>query len=163
MADEASDAACRLRDALKELVAAGRVFCPLSWGLIEELRKQSGESLRITSGLMEELSLNAIFVIRTELYQWELSRSVRRVLRESVDDSLDGLFTPPGAFVGSRFNLNLSGVSLGDEAQDHLREYMKRELGKVGVVELVSRMGELKLDETPPAYSKAAKSLCEKS
>ena len=34
---------------------------------------------------------------------------------------------------------------------------MKRELGKIGVVEFVSRMGELKLDETPPAYSHAAK------
>ena len=157
MADEASEAACRLRDKLKGLVAAGCVFCPLSWGLIAELRKQSGESLRITAGLMEELSLNAILVNRTELYQWELSRSVRRLLREPVEDSLDGLFTPPAAFVGSRFSLKLSGVSLSDEAQDQLREYMKRELGKIGVVELVTRMGESKLDETPPAYSQAAK------
>jgi hypothetical protein len=157
MADEASEAACRLRDKLKELVVHGCVFCPLSWGIIQELRKQSGESLRITAGLMEELSLNAIFVNRTEVYQWELSRSVRRLLGEPVGDSLDGLFTPPGGFVGSRFDLGLSDYSLSDDAQAHLREYMKRELGKIGVVELVNRMGESTLDETPPAYSQAAK------
>ena len=68
---------------------------------------------------MEELSLNAIFVNRTELYQWELSRSIRRTLRERVEDSLDGLFAPPAAFVGSRFSLNLGTVSLSDEAQGH--------------------------------------------
>lgn len=157
MADETSEPACRLRDNLRRLVAAGSVFCPLSWGLIEELRKQSGQSLWITASLMEELSLNAIFVNRTEVYEWELARSVNRLLQEHAEDSNDGLFTPPGAFVGSNFNLILKNASLPDEAQHHLRDYMKRELGKIGVVELVRRMGELKLDETPPAYSQAAK------
>jgi hypothetical protein len=43
MADEANETACRVRDMLRELVSAGRAFSPLSWGIIEELRKQSGK------------------------------------------------------------------------------------------------------------------------
>ncbi len=69
MRDGANETACRVRDRLKALVASGHVFCPLSWGILEELFKQSGERLKITSRLMEELSLNAIFVMRKELYQ----------------------------------------------------------------------------------------------
>src|SRR5215510_8746396 len=65
MADEANDIACRVRDKLRDLVASGRVFCPLSWGILEELFKQSGVSLQRTASLMEELSLNAD--VRTHL------------------------------------------------------------------------------------------------
>src|SRR6266545_6408785 len=97
MADEADEVACRVRDRLKALVASRRVFCPLSWGVLEELFKQSGDSLGRTARLMEELSLNAIFVMRTELYQWEFSRSVRRVRDDRVDESLIGLFAPAAA------------------------------------------------------------------
>src|SRR5437764_496942 len=100
MADEADDTACRVRDRLQALVASGRVFCPLSWGVLAELFRQTGDSLGRTARLMEELSLNAIFVMRTELYEWEFSRSVRRASGD-VDESLVGLFAPPAAFVGS--------------------------------------------------------------
>src|SRR5687767_3734058 len=63
MADEVGPVASRIRARLQSLVRSGEVFCPLSWGILEELFKQSGPSLAITAGLMEELSLNAVFVM----------------------------------------------------------------------------------------------------
>lgn len=158
MADETNDTACRVRDKLKELVSSGRVFCPLSWGLLEELFKQAGKSLEQTARLMEELSMNVIYVMRTELYEWEVSRSVQRACGEPVSESLNGLFAPVAAFVGSRFSLEWSAdVPLGREAQDHARASMKRELGKINVTELVNLVGGSLKEEKPPAYSHAAK------
>ncbi|HEX3529681.1 MAG TPA: hypothetical protein VH988_21700 [Thermoanaerobaculia bacterium] len=162
MADEASEAACRVRDSLKALVAAGRVFCPTSWGILEELFEQTGESLKITSGLMEELSLNVIFVMRTELFRWEFLRSVCRLCGGSSVDSLSGLFAPPFAFVGSEpCILWNSAEPLDPETQESLKFHMKYELSRIGVVELAERIAETrtgsKLEKSFPAYSEAAK------
>ena len=163
MADQANETACRVRDRLKALVASGHMFCPLSWGVLEELFKQSGESLMITARLMEELSLNVIFVVRTELYKWELSRSMRRLLGEPVDNSLKGLFAPPAAFSGSGpCVVWKTDLSLGAESQQIAKAYMKYNLSKIGVVELAEKIGGTKLDETPPAYSEDAKKVKEK-
>lgn len=160
MADGKTEVSVRVREKLRELVASGRVFCPLSWGILEELFEQSGASLPRTASLMEELSLNAIFINREELYAWELSRSVRRFLGQPADDSLNGLFAPPAAFVGSgpRVSFDLpEGISISLEAKTHAQAFMKRELSKIGVVELAKLMGGRKMDRTPPAYSEAAK------
>lgn len=160
MADGKAEAPVRVREKLRELVASGRVFCPLSWGILEELFDQSGPSLPRTASLMEELSLNAIFPIREELHAWELSRSVRRFLGGETGTSLDGLFVPAGAFVGSgpcvSFDLP-EGVSLSPEARAHAQAFMKRELSKIGVAELARTMGGSEMDRTPPAYSDVAK------
>lgn len=157
MADEANETACRVRDRLKALGACGRVFCPLSWGVLEELFKQSGESLKITSILMQELSLNAIFVMRTELYQWELARSVQRLCGKA-SDSFHGLFAPPAAFLGSGLSVGFhDGCSISPIAQAHFQEYMKHHLSKIGVVELAEKMGRSTRYVTPPTYSEAAK------
>jgi hypothetical protein len=161
MADEVSETACRIRDRLKTLVASGRVFCPLSWGILEELFKQKGESLTITSRLMEELSLNAIFVMRTELFRWEFLRSVHRLRGGSSVDSLCGLFAPPFAFLGSELCIEWnSDDPLGLETQENLKSYIKYGLSKIGVTELAKMseaMAESELDDEFPAYSKAAK------
>jgi hypothetical protein len=37
MANEVDASACRVRDELQKAVKAGRVFCPVSWGTLEEL------------------------------------------------------------------------------------------------------------------------------
>ncbi len=162
MADAKNPTACRVRDRLKTLVAAGRVFCPLSWGIIEELFKQSGPSLRRTASLMEELSLNAIFIIRKELYSWELSRSVRRFCGQPVDESQNGLFVLPAAFVGSMPCVTFApGFTLSPAAVASAQAYMMRNLSKIGVLELANLMGARQLNETPPAYSVAAKNLME--
>jgi hypothetical protein len=157
MADEAGPVACRIRSRLQSLVRSGQVFCPLSWGVLEELFKQSGPSLAITAGLMEELSLNAVFVMRTELYAWELERSMRR-LNGIPDPSLQGLFVPPAAFAGSApavsFDLN---VPISEVAAKSAQSFMRQNLSKIGVKELASKLGGRKLEETPPAYSSAAK------
>jgi hypothetical protein len=160
MADEKNATACRVRDRLLCLVAAGRVFCPLSWGLLEELFKQTMHSRLLTARLMEELSLNTIFVMRTELYEWELSRSMDRLCGGVAHDSLQGLFASPAAFVGSTFNLvGDAGFSFGLETQEKIKAYIKDKLSKIGVVELAEKVGEAKLNETPPAYSAAAKNV----
>jgi hypothetical protein len=158
MADGVSETACRVRDRLKALVATGHVFCPLSWGILEELSLQAGESLRVTANLMEELSLNAIFIMRTELFRWEFERSIRRLSGGASDGSLSGIFAPPAAFVGSAPCIQWHADSpLSPEMQDLLRSHMKEELSKIGVVELAEMIAGAGLDRTPPAYSDAAK------
>jgi hypothetical protein len=107
---------------------------------------------------MEELSLNVTYVMRTEVYEWEVARSVQRACGQPVSESLNGLFVPVAAFVGSRFSLKWSGdVPLGQETQDEARAFMKHELGKVSVTELVKLVGRPLKEEKPPAYSQAAK------
>jgi len=109
---------------------------------------------------MEELSLNSVFLMREELFAWELSRSVNRVLGQPTDDTLDGLFAPPTAFVGSRPCVSFElpdGVSLGAEVVAHAKAFMMEKLSSVGVVKLAEQMGGSRVDRTPPAYSEAAK------
>ncbi len=101
MRDGADKTANRVRETLRSEVAAGRIFCPVSWGTLEELFLQTGESLARTASLMEELSLNACFIMRIEVFQWELARSLGRYLGAPVDASLKGLFTDPAAYTGS--------------------------------------------------------------
>jgi hypothetical protein len=157
MADEANDTACRVRDKLKGLVSSGCVFCPLSWGLLEELFKQAGASLERTACLIEELSMNVIYVIRPELYKWELARSVQRACGEPVSPLLNGLFAPVGAFLGSQFSIKWSAdVPLTQEVQDDVRAFMKRDLDNISVTELVKTAGG-SLREKPTAYSQGAK------
>src|SRR5579872_695097 len=67
MADEVDTTACRLRNRLGMLVASGNLFCPVSWGTLEELFLQAGESLIRSAVLMEQLSLNACYVMRREV------------------------------------------------------------------------------------------------
>jgi len=111
---------------------------------------------------MEELSLNAIFVMRTELYEWELSRSMDRLCGGVAHDSLQGLFAPPAAFLGSTFQPIVDAdFCLGPETQEKGEVHMKDKLAKIGVVELAEKVGEAKLNETPPAYSVAAKKVRE--
>ena len=160
MADEVNEVACRVCDTLKRLMASGRIFCPLSWGLIEELFLQSGDSLFRTAELMEELSLNAIYVMRSELYRWELDRSIRRFRGEATNGSLEGLYVPPAAFVGSGPCVTFDfpeGVSISPEAKVSANAFMKENLSKIGIVELARLMGGTRVDKTPPAYSEAAK------
>jgi hypothetical protein len=165
MADETNETACRVRDRLKGLVASGRVFCPLSWGLVEELFMQSGESLFRTAELMEELSLNAIYVMRTELYRWELDRSIRRFHGETTANTLDGLYAPPAAFVGSAPCITFNypqGVSISSEAESSAKALMMEDLSKIGIVELARLMEGTRLDKAPPGYSEAAKKAMQK-
>lgn len=158
MADGVNDTACRVRDRLRALVASGHVFCPLSWGILEELFRQSGESLSVTSRLMEELSLNAIFIMRTELFRWELLRSMSRLPEGSSGESLSGIFAPPAAFVGSAPQVVWHADDpLGPEAQATFKSCMKSDLSNIGVAELANIVGGSVPNRKPPAYSEAAK------
>ncbi len=165
MADEADETSRRVRGRLKGLVASGQVFCPLSWGLIEELFMQSGESLCRTAELMEELSLNAIYVMRAELYRWELDRSIRCLYGETNGESLDGLYATPAAFVGWRPCVTFDypeGVFISPEAETSAKAFTMENLSKIGIVELARMTGGMHHDRTPPAYSEAAKKAMDK-
>lgn len=158
MADGVDATAGRVRDQLRENVAAGRIFCPVSWGTLEELFKQSGPSLERTADLMERLSLNACFVMRTELYDWELGRSVRRLAGGPAEESLNGLFAPPAAFCGTGSRIVFSeDYPLTPDQKANAEAFMKRELSAIGIRELADKMAGSRLDETPPGYSRAAK------
>jgi len=162
MVDNPDRTACRVRDRLKELVASVRVFCPLSWGLLEELFLQSGESLFRAAELMEELSLNTVYVMRTELFRWELDRSLRRFRGVATADSLDGLYAPPAAFVGSAPAVTFDcpeGLSIGPEALASARAFMTENLSKIGIVELTRLTGGRGPRAAPPRYSEAAKAM----
>ncbi len=158
MSDVVDETAGRIRDTLQAAVADGRVFCPVSWGTLEELFLQAGESLPRTAALMDELSLNACFIKRTEIFQWEYAKSVHRCLGAPVDDSLKGLFTNPAAFTGSRpcMTFELSDV-LGPEAVANSQAEFQSEMASIGIVELTrSIAGGPRIGDTPPAYSEAA-------
>ncbi|HYH67621.1 MAG TPA: hypothetical protein VD866_23185 [Urbifossiella sp.] len=160
LADGKKETPVRVRESLRAQVAAGRVFCPLSWGTVEELLDQSGPSLPRTAALMEELSLNAVFLQREELFAWELTRAMRRFFGGQPEDSLNGLFVPPAAFVGSALGISIElpdGVSIGHEAQAHARAFMKRELSSIGIASLAQDLGGSKMARSSPAYSMAAK------
>jgi hypothetical protein len=161
MADEVDNTARRVRDDLRMRVAVGTVFCPVSWGTLEELFLQAGNSLPRTAALMEELSLNACFIVRSELFQWEFARSLGRCLGASVDDSLKGLFTNPAAFTGSRpcitFDLPADQI-LDAAAIANAQAEFQKEMASIGIAELTRRMADgTRIDGTPPAYSDAAK------
>ncbi|MHB0958790.1 MAG: hypothetical protein ACYC0X_15405 [Pirellulaceae bacterium] len=161
MLDEVDETAGQVRDTLQATVAAGKVFCPVSWGILEELFLQAGESLPRTAALMEELSLNACFVPRTEVYQWEFVRSVGRWLGAQFDDSLKGLFTNAAAFTGSRpcvtFELP-DDETLTPEAVANAQAEFQREMASTGIAELTRRMARgPRIGDSPPAYSEAAK------
>ena len=160
MADEVNETACRVRDGLKRAVVAGKVFCPVSWGILEELFLQSGRSLTVTSNLMEELSLNACFVMRREVFQWEFARSLGRCLGAPVDESLNGLFTTPAAFVGSRpavmFDMP-DGQTISPEAVANAQADFRDEMGRIGITELANSMSGPGPAGAPPAYSEVAK------
>jgi hypothetical protein len=161
MGDGVDDTALRVRDKLRAAVAVGKVFCPVAWGTLEELFLQAGESLLRTAALMEELSLNACFIMRTEVYQWEFAKSLGRCLGAPVENSLKGLFTNPAAFVGSRpcvtFDI-LDDQPIRPDAVANAQAYFQREMASIGIVELTRRMtGGPRPPKTSPAYSESAK------
>jgi hypothetical protein len=161
MADEVDETARRVRDILQATVAVGKAFCPVSWGTLEELFLQAGESLPRTAALMEELSLNACFVLRTEVYQWEFVRSVGRCIDAPIDGSLKGLFTNPAAFTGSRPCVTFEPPDdqiLTPEAVANAQAEFQQEMASIGIAELTKRMaGGPRIGDAPPAYSEAAK------
>ena len=161
MRDGVDESASRVREKLRAAVAGGKVFCPVSWGTLEELFLQAGQSLPHTAALMEELSLNACFIMRTEVFQWEFARSLGRCLGAPVDESLKGLFTNPAAFTGSRPCVKFEipdDQLLGPDAVANVQAEFQREMASIGIAELTRRMtGGPRICETPPPYSVAAK------
>lgn len=78
---------------LREAVRAGKAFCPLSQSLLWELHKQDYSKLR-TGALMEELSLNACFSRKQDVFTWEVEQLAKRsAYQEDTLASRKMLFT----------------------------------------------------------------------
>lgn len=102
LARDVSAEATRAKELLRDLVARGKVFCPVSFSVITELFKQNYESALRTGSLMEELSLNISFAIDKEIY----NKEVKYFLQRFVDGKEIGLekgdiYVPILAFVGT--------------------------------------------------------------
>src|SRR5262245_1497069 len=80
MADDKTPQATGVKDALRKAVSQGLAFCPLSYGVLTELYKQSFDSRMRVGQLMEELSLNIAYANRGEVFTWEVERFVTREL-----------------------------------------------------------------------------------
>ena len=82
-----------------------------------------------------------------------------------VDESLNGLFTTPAAFVGSRpavtFDLP-DGQTISPEVAADARVHFQEEMGKIGIVAMATEMSGQAPAGTPPAHSEAAKKAMEK-
>jgi hypothetical protein len=106
MADEKSSLATQVKRTLLDRVSKNLLFCPVSFGLICELYKQSEDSRLRTGTLMEALSLNVSYASHKEIFAWEVERAVRRLADAGpIDLSLDGIYVPLLGFLTSRFRL----------------------------------------------------------
>ena len=160
MADGVDGTACRVRERLRTLVKSGQLFCPVSGGTLEELFLQAGPSLDRTAALMEELSLNACYVVRQEIFQWEFARSLARTMNAPFDKSLKGLYVAPAGYLGScpvgSFDLPDDQILAPDviaNAQNCFRQHQ----ATVGIAELAKLLSEPNVVKEPPSYSEAAK------
>src|SRR4051812_5200905 len=75
MGDDKSILATRIKETLRKRVSDGLIFCPLSWGLICELYKQSESSRLQVGSLMDELSLSISYAPRNEIFDWEIEKA----------------------------------------------------------------------------------------
>jgi hypothetical protein len=153
--EQKDETSSRIRNQLTELVRSGKAFCPLQSAIMQELFALSGDYLERTAALMEELSLNAIYIIRPELYEWEFDHSWRRMRGESAHD-MEGLYACPMGWVGTRTN-KVMDSPLNDKARAHLQAFFLKETASTGVSQLAQQMGGRKKEIEAPGYSIAAK------
>lgn len=106
MADGEKTAAQPIKARLHELVASGKLFCPLNASLIWELYKQTFTQAR-TGQLMEELSLNVCYAPSREIFSWEIECFAKRTAK--LEDSRCNrkmLYVPVLGYLASSYTLS---------------------------------------------------------
>ena len=165
MGDDKFPLATRVKHTLRRLVSDGLIFCPLSFGLICELYKQEEDSRLRVGTLMEELSLNASYACREEIFAWEVERVVRRLADAGpIDLSTSGLYVPVLAFITSRFGLEFPEGFPSEHVNDCTAK-LKERMESLTFTELLTmraaREGENLFDYIKaipaPKYSEEAK------
>jgi len=138
MADDKSATATRVKDVLRKQVSDGKIFCPLSFGLITELYKQAEDSRLNVGSLMEELSLNTTYANRLEVFDWEVERAVR-ALADAVplDVSIFELYVPIAAYLTSEYELQFPAC-LPLEEVDKVEKEVKDRLQSLTFTELLA-------------------------
>jgi hypothetical protein len=137
MGDDKTPQATGVKDALRQAVSQGLAFCPLSYGVLTELYKQSFDSRMRVGQLMEELSLNVAYANREEVFAWEVERFVSRELGVGpVDLSLSGLYVPPVLYMSSALKIGYPEEADSEEMRLKV-EGLRQELESLTVTQLL--------------------------
>ncbi|HEY1065275.1 MAG TPA: hypothetical protein VGE52_04170, partial [Pirellulales bacterium] len=106
MGEDRTVMATKVKESLREHVLAGRVFCPLSTGLIVELYRQSEEARFRIGALMEEFSLNVSYANPEEIFEWEIRQAICKLAEIGpADFSSRELYVPVAEYLSSRMSL----------------------------------------------------------
>lgn len=165
LARETSDEASKVKVLLKQRVAEGKVFCPVSFSLIAELLKQNYESALRTGALMEELSLNTAFALDDEIYRKEVRHFIQRFADESGAAPrrmpTEEIYVPVGGFAGMNFGDVTSAfdsLRLPESLKTGLVAKFEETLASLTITELIEKfklllpMSPLIEMTPPPAY-----------
>ena len=137
MTDDETPQATGIKDALRRAVSGGRVFCPLSYGVLTELYKQEYYSRMRVGELMEDLSLNVAYANQGEVFAWEVERFVSRELGVGpVDLSLSGLYVPPVLYMSSALKMSYPEEADSEEVRGKV-EGLRQTLESLTVTEIL--------------------------
>jgi hypothetical protein len=165
MRDDTCPDATRLKGTLRKLVSDGAIFCPLSFGLIEELYKQTEDSRLRTGALMDELSLNVSYASRDKIFAWEVERAVLKLANAGpIDLSMYGLYVPVMAYLTSQFRLEFPAGFPPENISDFVGK-VKERMENLTLTELLTLRARRKEDRIfdfvkqipAPKYSEEAK------
>jgi hypothetical protein len=146
---------------LREAVHAGKVFCPLSQSLLWELHKQDYSKLR-TGALMEELSLNACFSRKQDVFTWEVEQLAKRTAhQEDTPSSRKMLFTSIIGHVAGDMTITFDPKTTTEAIHDFSQRLCQR-LDGMGLTEFLTlaehnqEIADGFKNMAPPPYQKQA-------
>jgi hypothetical protein len=165
MGDDKFPGARRVKDTLRKLVRDGLIFCPLSFGLIDEHYKQAEDSRLRVGALMDELSLNVSYASREEIFAWEVEQAVHRLADAGpIDLSTYELYVPVLGYLNSRYRLEFP-ETFPSEHVDEFTKRFKERAESLTFTELLTMRASRKedrifdfIDQIPaPGYSEEAR------
>ncbi|MGJ8724605.1 MAG: hypothetical protein ACSHYB_08615 [Roseibacillus sp.] len=110
-----------LFEQLQSLVESGRIICPLSHSLFEELMRQSDTVTRMaTAKLMDALSAGVCLRAPDELIEVEIRRQIYRSIKPEVKDAwTEWIWTKVGFLFGEQLPIN---EDMSDEDNDYVQK-----------------------------------------
>jgi hypothetical protein len=164
IAEDVSDEATRVKALLRDLVAQGKVFCPLNFSNITELFKQNYESALRVGTVMEELSLNISFAVGREIYRKEIKSFLNSLVTgKKAGLSKEDIFVPVIAFVESQGSLNFpEGFPASEDKREEFTREMARQASAMKLTDILHKLKAVLPNPMfqfipPPEYSEAWK------
>jgi hypothetical protein len=137
VAREKNELPRHMKKSLRSLVQCGKIFCPLSQDVLDELFKQNYESALCVAELMNELSLNACFANNREIYNKEVLNHLMRIIDgKEYNISNTDLFVSISAHVRSEGKLVYPNGFPQDRVKE-CSELIAEKLSKMTLVDLV--------------------------